>query len=274
MLIATDATGTPTSPDSIATILPSDLPAVTTLTSGVNAIAATVQTALTNNYLRKTSGNILNADINAGAAIAYSKLNLANSVVTGDIVNGTLLNADVNAAAGITYSKLALTGGIVDADISASAAITPNKLNAAICVAQRSSVGGTQSFAAADGVWTFDSTLVNTNTMWSAGSPTRITAPYTGYYRLEYFGIVSGAGAGSYGIFVRKNGTTNVAGTSLAQQSGTSGRTPPIISLTAADYVELIWTHGTSTGIATIVSTTVFITGDPFGYLGLEFLGS
>ena len=55
------------------------------------------------------SGVIVNADINASAAIAYSKLALTGSIV----------NADVSASAAIAYSKLSLTGSIVNADISA-----------------------------------------------------------------------------------------------------------------------------------------------------------
>lgn len=63
------------------------------------------------------TGVILNADVNASAAIAYSKLNL-----TGGIVN-----ADVNASAAIAYSKLNLVGAIVNADVNASAAIARTK---------------------------------------------------------------------------------------------------------------------------------------------------
>lgn len=66
------------------------------------------------------SGSIVNADINASAAIAYSKLSLAGSIV----------NADINASAAIAYSKLNLSGSIVNADISASAAIAFTKLAA------------------------------------------------------------------------------------------------------------------------------------------------
>jgi hypothetical protein len=36
------------------------------------------------------SGVIVNADVNASAAIAYSKLNLSSSIVSGDIVDGTI----------------------------------------------------------------------------------------------------------------------------------------------------------------------------------------
>jgi hypothetical protein len=55
-------------------------------------------------------GTIVNADVNAAAAIVYSKLSLASSIVSGDIVDGTLVNADVNAAAAIAASKLAAGG--------------------------------------------------------------------------------------------------------------------------------------------------------------------
>ena len=47
-------------------------------------------------------GTIVNADVNATAAIAYSKLNLATSIV----------NADVSASAAIALSKLATTGTV------------------------------------------------------------------------------------------------------------------------------------------------------------------
>ena len=62
------------------------------------------------------SGVIVNADVNASAAISYSKLNLATSIV----------NADVSASAAIAYSKLALTGAIVNADLAGS--IAPAKI--------------------------------------------------------------------------------------------------------------------------------------------------
>lgn len=65
-------------------------------------------------------GNLTNSNISASAAIAYSKLNLSNSIV----------NADINASAAIAYSKLNLSGSIVNADINASAAIALSKLAA------------------------------------------------------------------------------------------------------------------------------------------------
>lgn len=52
-------------------------------------------------------GTIVDADVSASAAIAYSKLNLASSVTSADIVDGTIVNADINASAAIAFSKLA-----------------------------------------------------------------------------------------------------------------------------------------------------------------------
>jgi hypothetical protein len=50
-------------------------------------------------------GTILNADINASAAIAYSKLNLNSSITSADIVDGTIVAGDI-ANGTITAAKL------------------------------------------------------------------------------------------------------------------------------------------------------------------------
>lgn len=88
------------------------------------------------------SGSIVDADISAIAAIAYSKLNLSGSIVNADVSNsaaiaysklslaGSIVDADIANSAAIAYSKLALAGSVVDADISASAAIARSKIAA------------------------------------------------------------------------------------------------------------------------------------------------
>lgn len=92
-----------------------------------------------------TDGTIVNADINASAAIAYSKLALTGAIVSADIANDTIVNADINTAAAIAATKIAGTavtqadtgtvtstmiadGTIVNADINASAAIARTKI--------------------------------------------------------------------------------------------------------------------------------------------------
>lgn len=79
-------------------------------------------------------GTIVNADINASAVIALSKLATgalptAITVASANIVDGTIVNADINAAASIAYSKLNLGTSIVNADINASAAIDKTKIS-------------------------------------------------------------------------------------------------------------------------------------------------
>lgn len=55
----------------------------------------------------------------------------------------SIVNADISAGAAIAYSKLNLTGDIVNADISSSAAIAASKISGTAAT-----LGGTQSFTA------------------------------------------------------------------------------------------------------------------------------
>jgi hypothetical protein len=91
------------------------------------------------------TGTIVNADVNASAAIDKTKISGtaitaadSGTVTSTMIANDTIVNADINASAGITYGKLSLNssitsadlvdGTIVNADINASAAIALSKL--------------------------------------------------------------------------------------------------------------------------------------------------
>ena len=81
------------------------------------------------------TGAIVNADINASAAIDKTKIS-GTAITAGDtgtvtstiIANDTIVNADINTSAQIAYSKLNLTNTIVDADVNASAAIDWTKI--------------------------------------------------------------------------------------------------------------------------------------------------
>lgn len=66
-------------------------------------------------------GSIANANVDAAAAIAYSKLNLATSIV----------NADVSGSAAIAYSKLNLSNSLVAGDLTAGS-VTLAKLAAGV----------------------------------------------------------------------------------------------------------------------------------------------
>ena len=52
-------------------------------------------------------GTIVNADVSATAAIAKTKLDLGGTITSADLVDGTIVNADINASAAIALSKLA-----------------------------------------------------------------------------------------------------------------------------------------------------------------------
>lgn len=106
-----------------------------------------------------TSSALVNADVDAAAAIAYSKLALTGSIVNADVsssaaiaysklaLTGSLVNADVSSSAAIAYSKLALTGSLVNADVAANAAIAGSKI-APNFAAQNISTTGNVSAAA------------------------------------------------------------------------------------------------------------------------------
>jgi hypothetical protein len=86
------------------------------------------------------SGTIVNADINASAAIALSKLATGAlptgiTIASGNIVDGSIVNADINASAAIADTKLgtiATAGKIADSALPAtiSSNITGNAATA------------------------------------------------------------------------------------------------------------------------------------------------
>ncbi len=90
--------------------------------------------------------------------------------LTADIVSGSLVNADINASAAIAYSKLALSNSIVNADINSSAAIDASKIaDGSVSSAEFQYLGGvtsdiqTQLNAKYDEVATTDDRLIRAN---------------------------------------------------------------------------------------------------------------
>ena len=143
--------------------------------TGVN-FDGTAAIALTTAY---NPGSIVDADVNASAAIAYSKLNLGSSIVSADIVDGTIVNADINASAGIAYSKLSLNSSITSADIVDGTIVAGDIANATITAAKmvtdpyaRANHTGTQL---ASTVSDFD-TQVRTNRLDQMAAPTAAVA--------------------------------------------------------------------------------------------------
>jgi len=88
-------------------------------------------------------GTILNADINASAAIDKTKISgtavtLSDvGTVTGTMIaSDTIVNADINASAGIAYSKLSLSGSITSADLVDGTIVATDIANGTITAAK------------------------------------------------------------------------------------------------------------------------------------------
>jgi hypothetical protein len=89
------------------------------------------------------TGAIVNADINASAAIDKTKIS-GTAITAGDtgtvtstmIANDTIVNADINSSAGIAYSKLSLGGSITSADLVDGTIVATDIANGTITAAK------------------------------------------------------------------------------------------------------------------------------------------
>jgi hypothetical protein len=74
----------------------------------ISGTAVTVADTGTITSTMIADATIVNADVSATAAIAKTKLDLGGTITSADLVDGTIVNADINASAGIALSKLAV----------------------------------------------------------------------------------------------------------------------------------------------------------------------
>ena len=134
-----------------------------TITANLTGTASTATTATTASALSTARNFQLTGDVEASAVSFDGTGNVSLTTVIG---TGAIVNADVNASAAIAYSKLALTGGIVNTDISNTAAISLGKL--ATDPLARANHTGTQ---AASTISDFD-TQVRTSRLDQMAAPT------------------------------------------------------------------------------------------------------
>jgi hypothetical protein len=194
------------------------------------------------------AGTIVNADVSGTAAIAYSKLNLGSSLVSGDFSAGavntaalgansvtaakiaaaTITNTEVSGTAAIAYSKLNLGSSLVSGDFSAgavnTAALGANAVTAAKIAAgtiTNSEISGTAAVAYSK----LNLTGALSSTDFAAGSVDLATATVTGLLPLSHGGtgaLLAPAGAGE---MLYSTSTTALASlpAGLAGQVLTSG---------------------------------------------------
>lgn len=205
--MAVNATGTPTSPDSIARIAPTDNPSAASLTTGINAIPSTIQTAL---------GSFTYTNAGQSSILVYG----ASASVPGSADMVIFLNGE---------------------------------------------------YGFSNGGYSF--------------SNNRVTITQNGYYQIQAGGIdFTGSFAGAYSLYIRKNGAT-VLLTSFGQVNPTKtfgslsgiGRSMGVFNLTVNDYLEMFWSHGTSTTVVATSgsSATGEIPGTSvYGFMKLLLLGT
>lgn len=118
----------------------------------------------------------------------------------------------------------------------------------------------------------FDTTFYNVGGIWSAGSPTRLTAPVDGYYEVK--GQVRWANntTNTRGLWFQKNGTGNrIQGVYAPAMNSLEQSTSTVIQLTAGDYIEVL-AYQDSGGSLNI---TPFATGDDcLGSMNLIAVGT
>ena len=121
-----------------------------------------------------------------------------NTVTSAKIVDGAIVNADINASAAIAYSKLNLATSLVDADINASAGIAYTKMLRTDVPAFRAVVSGTQSNVSGDST-VYEATGAIWNETYDIGSNFSngvFTAPVAGWYLFYAHWVLSGVLAG------------------------------------------------------------------------------
>ena len=112
-------------------------------------------------------GTIVNADVNASAAIAYSKLNLTGGVVSNDLANDTIVDADINTAAAIAWTKIAPSSTVSATELGYLDGVTSavqTQIDAKLATATAASTYAPLASPALTGVPTAPTAAANTNT--------------------------------------------------------------------------------------------------------------
>ena len=137
----------------------------TTLTLGDSADTITIPSGATldasNATLTLPDGTVTNAKVNASAAIAYSKLNLATSIVNADI-NTTAAIATTKLGAGAVLQVVTATDSTQRSTTSTSFVTASNTLSVTITPSSASNkvfVTAAFSFGTPSGTNNFNSTL-------------------------------------------------------------------------------------------------------------------
>lgn len=166
------------------------------------------------------TGTLVNADVNASAAIVYSKLNLGNSIVAGDLTTGAVTMVKI-AQAGATAGQVITWNGSAWAPAGAASAGTVTSVDLslpAIFAVSGSPVTTTGTIAATLASQTANTFFAAPN--GSGGSPsfrTLVNADLP----------LSGAAAGTYpSVTVNTRGIVTAASSTISLTSAVTGTLP------------------------------------------------
>ena len=134
-----------------------------------------------------TDATIVNADVSASAAIAYSKLNLTGGIVSTDIANDTIMDGDINTAAAIAWTKIAPSATVSATELEYVNGVTSaiqTQLDSKLATATATSTYAPLASPALTGVPTAPTAAANTNT-------TQVAT--TAYVQTELTDLIGGA---------------------------------------------------------------------------------
>jgi len=112
-------------------------------------------------------GTIVNADVNASAAIAYSKLSLAGAITSADITNDTIVDGDINTAANIAWTKIAPSSTVSATELGYLDGVTSaiqTQIDTKLATTTAASTYAPLASPALTGVPTAPTAAANTNT--------------------------------------------------------------------------------------------------------------
>jgi hypothetical protein len=244
-------------------------------------------TALIGTNITGTAAGLTAGNVTTNANLTGDVTSVGNAT---SIASGVIVNADVNASAAIAYSKLNLATSIVDADISASAAIVDTKL-ATISTALKVSNSATTATSAntasaivardASGNFTAGTITANLtgNVSGSSGSTTGNAATATALQTaraingVNFDGTAAITVAAAAGTLTGTTLASNVTASSLTSV-GTLGSltvTNPITGSVTGSSGSTTGNAATATALAT--GRTIAITGD-IAYTSPSFDGT
>ena len=197
--VANGGTGVTTSTGSGATVLSTSPTLVTPVLGVATATSINGTTIPSSATLIKASdtgtvtstmildGTIVDADINASAAIAKTKLALTGTITSSDIANDTIVNADINTAAAIDWTKLGISSTVSSTEIGYVDGVTSaiqTQIDAKLATATAASTYAPLASPTLTGVPLAPTAAANTNT-------TQIAT--TAYVQTELTDLLNGA---------------------------------------------------------------------------------